>query len=387
MTHENLAEKYRALTYAEFTGQEKIILEIKAFLHEFPKRRGLILHGPAGTGKTSLALAAAHENNLEVFELNASDTRNRAKLEEMLKPASEQQSLFKKGKIIIMDEVDGVTGSDIGGIPELIRILETTKHPIIMTCNDVWQSKLSPVRQITKVLEIKPLQAGVVADYLKKIAKKENLNRDTNHFQKIAIKAQGDLRAALNDLHSHFYTETAVDTTERRDVEESIFSILRRLFKERSDFLTLFDNTKLSLDEILLWIEENIPREYKNEALAKAYYALGKADVFRGRIYHNQFWRFLIYQNIFQSAGISYAKKTPNTGFTSYQAPKRIFKIWQNNQKIAHKKSIASKYARLVHCSKKRALRDFELIKLILKRPSIKKQVELTEEEQAYIEK
>lgn len=387
MTHENLAEKYRALTYADFTGQEKIILEIKAFLQEFPKRRGLILHGPAGTGKTSLALAAAKENNLEVFELNASDTRNRAKLEEMLKPASEQQSLFKKGKLIIMDEVDGVTGSDIGGIPELIRILETTKHPIVMTCNDVWQSKLSPVRQITKVLEVKPLQASVVAEYLKKIAGKENLNRDTTHFQKIAIKAQGDLRAALNDLHAHSYTESPVDTTERRDIEESIFSILKRLFKERNDFLTLFDNTKLSLDEILLWIEENIPREYKNESLAKAYAALGKADVFRGRIYHNQFWRFLIYQNIFQSAGIAYAKATPSTGFTSYQAPKRIFKIWQNNQKIAQKKSIAHKYAHLVHCSEKRALRDFELIKLILKRPSIKKQLELTEEEQAYLDK
>jgi replication factor C large subunit len=237
------------------------------------------------------------------------------------------------------------------------------------------------------VIEVKPLQAGTVAEYVKKIALKENIQRDATYFQKIAIKAQGDMRAALNDLHAHSYTEALVDTTERRDVEESIFSILRRLFKERSDFLTLFDNTKLSLDEILLWIEENIPREYKNEALAKAYLALGKADVFRGRIYRNQFWRFLIYQNIFQSAGIAYAKNAPNIGFTSYQAPKRIFKIWQNNQKIAHKKSIAYKYAHLVHCSEKRALRDFELIKLILKRPSIKKQVDLSEEEQAYLEK
>src|SRR3990167_5091779 len=134
----NISEKYRAKKYSDIISQDLAIVEIKKFLQEFPKKKGVILHGPAGTGKTSLALAAVYENNYDVLELNASDLRNRAKLEEVLKPATLQQSLFKKGKILLMDEVDGVTGTDIGGIPELIRILEETKHPIIMTCNDIW---------------------------------------------------------------------------------------------------------------------------------------------------------------------------------------------------------------------------------------------------------
>jgi len=364
----NISEKYRAKKYSDIISQDLAIVEIKKFLQEFPKKKGVILHGPAGTGKTSLALAAVYENNYDVLELNASDLRNRAKLEEVLKPATLQQSLFKKGKILLMDEVDGVTGTDIGGIPELIRILEETKHPIIMTCNDVWQSKLSSLRQKCKLIEMKPLSHAIIADILKKVSSKENIKKEDKFFMQVAVKSQGDLRAALNDLQSYIHADNPyVDLTEKRDVEDSIFNILKRLFKERQDFLTLFDTTKMSLDEILLWLEENIPREYKNEALAKAYYALGNADVFRGRIYRNQHWRFLI--------------------FTKYETPKRILKIWMNNQKIEKKKTIAKKYSKFVHCSVKRALRDFTLIKLILKKNSIRNQLKLSEEEIEFLDR
>ncbi len=388
MLHESLAEKYRAKKYGDIFHQAAAVEEIKKFLAEFPKKKGIIIHGPAGTGKTSLALAAARENNYDILELNASDLRNRAKLEEILKPATLQQSLFKKGKILLMDEVDGVTGTDIGGIPELIRILEETKHPIIMTCNDVWQSKLSFLRSKSKLIEMKALNHHLIIEILQKIAEKEGIKKDRIFLQQIAIKSQGDLRAALNDLQSYAYADsTIVDITEKRDYEDTIFNILRKLFKDRQNFLDLFDTTRLSLDEILLWIEENIPREYRNESLARAYNALGQADVFRGRIYRNQSWRFLIYQNIFQSAGISYAKKAPNHGFTKYETPKRILKLWMHNQRIAAKKTIAKKYARLVHCSSKRALRDFQLIKPVLQNTRVQQQLRLSEEEIEFLKK
>ena len=386
---ENLAEKYRAKKYKNLIGQSKAVEEIRAFLDNFPKgKKGLILHGPAGTGKTSLVIAAAYENDLEILELNSSDLRNRAQLEERLKPAAEQASLLRKGKILLMDEVDGVTGTDIGGVPELIRILQKTKFPIIMTCNDVWQSKLSPLRIKCKLVEMKLIPVEKISYLLQKVAENEGINENIYFLNQIAIKSQGDIRAALNDLQSYSQTgEVSVDITEKRNVQENIFNILKKIFKDRAPFLDLFDSTKMSLDEILLWIEENIPREYKDEALIKAYFALGSADVFRGRIYRNQSWRFLVYQNIFQSAGISFAKKTNLPGFTKYERPKRILKIWLNNQKIAKKKTISKKYARLVHCSTKRTMRDFKLITPILKKPEVQKQLKLSEEEIAYLDR
>jgi len=383
----NLSEKYRAKKYGDLLGQDLAIIGVKKFLEEFPRTKALLLHGPPGTGKTALACAAANENNVEIFELNASDLRNRAQLEEVLKPATQQQALFKKGKILLMDEVDGVTGTDRGGIPELVRLINGTNYPIIMTCNDVWQSKLSPVRQKSKLAEMKQLGLGTIVSLLNRISEKEGLNSNPHFLRQIAIKSQGDMRAAINDLESYSLTDVPiVDITERRDLDQSIFNILRRLFKERQDFLDLFDKSDLSLDQILLWIEENAPKEYKNEALARAFLALANADLFRGRIYKNQSWRFLVYQNAFQSAGVSYAKDYPLAGFTKYERPKRILKIWLNNQRIARKKTISKKYARYVHCSSKRVMKEFPLIMPILKKESVQKQLRLSEDEVSYLE-
>lgn len=383
----SLAEKYRAKRYSDILHQDIAVTEVQKFLKEFPKKKALILHGPAGTGKTSLVHAAARENNLEILELNSSDLRNRLKLEETLRPATQQASLFNKGKLLLMDEVDGVTGTDIGGIQELVKLIHSTAFPIIMTCNDVWQSKLSPVRVKSKIIEMKALDLGTIISLLLKISEQEGLNKSPQFLKQIAIKSQGDIRAAINDLES--YSQIGgeeIDLNDKRNVSQSIYNVLRRLFKERQPFLELFDTTDESLDEILLWIEENIPKEYKNEALAKAYYALGQADVFRGRIYRNQSWRFLVYQNAFQSAGISFAKNSPLDGFTKYEKPKRVLKIWLNNQKIAKKKTIAKKYARMVHCSTKRALRDFAILTPILKQETVQQKLQLSEEEIAYVD-
>mgnify|MGYP001302152711 CR=1 FL=1 len=391
MNETNFPEKYRAKKYSEFIGQEKVINEIGNFLKEFPKKKkAILLYGPPGTGKTSLAWAVAKENNLDILELNSSDLRNRLQLEARLKPASEQKSLFKEGKILLMDEVDGVSGTkDRGGVPELIRIISKTSHPMILTGNDIWQSKFSPLRTKCKLVEMKSLKTEDVVKLLRSVSEKENVDENQHFLRQIALKSQGDMRAALNDFQNYSTDKTEnLDFLAERDLEKDIFNILKILFQERQDFLGLFDKTKMSLDEILLWIEENIPKEYRGKDLARAYESLSNADKFRGRIYRQQFWRFLVYQNIFQSAGISYAKDRPKAGFTKYERPKRILKIWLNNRKTAQKKTIAQKYATYVHCSAKRAMKDFRLIQPTLKNNSaIQKKLKLTGEEIDFLNK
>ena len=384
-----LIEKYRAKTISEIKGQDSVISDVKSFLTNFPKKRAIILSGPVGTGKTSLAIAFAKENDMELFELNASDLRNRSKLEEVLAPAIKQQSLFKKSKLILMDEADGITGTDRGGLPELIALIDKTSFPIIITANDIWNKKFNLLRKKCQIVSVKELKEEIVFNIITEIVKKEEKTAKSEVLLSIAKKSKGDVRAAINDLESLFSLgeeEYNLDINER-EKEESIFSILKKLFQNPPDETTirLYDNTNMNMDEISLWIEENLPAEYQGTGLAKAYLALAIADLFKGRIYRQQHWRFLVYQNFFLSAGISCATKLKSKKFINYKRPSRILKIWLANQKNAKKKSIVAKYAKFSHMSKKKAMRNSEFIPFIIGKEMSKK-LDLDEKEEKWLE-
>ena len=144
------------------------------------------------------------------------------------------------------------------------------------------------------------------------------------------------MRAAINDLQIASGMEDPFKILENeRNKEIDIFNALRVIFKEKPSDNTfrIFDSVNMPIDQIMLWIEENIPAEYKGTELQKAYDALSMADVFKGRIYKQQYWRFLVYENILLSYGIASAKDGIKRGFTNYKKPDRILKIWLNNQR------------------------------------------------------
>lgn len=385
-------EKYRPKTFKEIKGQDEAIELVKSFLSNFGKARSkkaMILHGPPGTGKTTVVHATANEINAEIFELNASDFRNKEKLKAILRPAIEQQSLEKNAKLILIDEVDGVSESDYGGIAELIRIVDDTNYPLIMTANKIWDKKFSDLRKKCEMVELKEINSKIIKSVLSEIVKKEEMNFDDDSVFELAVKSKGDLRAAINDLQTFSrikdYFPPEID---ERNKETDIFTALKRIFKEKpsKELINIFDSVDMQIDEILLWMEENIPAEYQNEELAKAYYLLGKTDVFKGRIYKQQYWRFLIYENFFLTFGIASSKKNAKAGFTSYKRPSRILKIWLNNQKTVYKKTVATKYAEHVHIGQKRAMTEFPIIKQILKNNlQIQKELKLSEEEIEYL--
>ncbi len=390
----NWAEKHRAEKFSDLRGHDSSVLEVKKFFSSFPNgRKAILLHGPAGVGKTSMAHIIKNELALEIFELNASDFRSRDNLLAKLKPASEQASLFKKGKVLLVDEVDGLSSTkDTGGLPELLNLIEETQFPIIITANNIWDAKFSDLRKKCKVINFKELNYKDIFMILQEIAKKENLSIDNQILISISVKSKGDVRAAINDLQTIAFNDDVSSlylSLDERDKEQEIFDALKFIFKNMlsQNTLRVYDSVDMPLDKIFLWIEENIPYEYSGEELYKAYEALSIADVFRGRIQSQRHWRFLVYQNIFLSAGISLAKKKPKLGYTQYQKPSRILKIWMSNNQNAHKKSVIAKYAVAAHCSKKKAAKEFHIIKNVLKKPEIQKELRLSEQEISFVNK
>lgn len=384
-------EKYRPKKFEEIKGQNDAAEKLRTFIkNQNRKKNAIILYGPPGTGKTTLAYAAAIETNSEIFELNASDLRNRDKLDTILRPAIEQQSLTKLTKIILVDEVDGISEYDNGGLSELISLIENSQWPIILTANDIWDKKFSILRKSTELIQLKEIDYRTIKDVLILILRKENKFIPNDILTGIAIKAKGDLRAAINDLQIASGMENPAAILENeRNREIDIFNALRLIFKEKpnDNLLKLFDSVNMPLDQIMLWMEENIPAEYRGRELAKAYEYLSRADIFKGRIYKQQYWRFLVYENILLSYGIASAKADIKRGFTSYKRPERILKIWLNNQRDAKRKSIAIKYSNYVHIGEKRAMSEFPLLRLILRNPVIRKELKLEKDEEEYLDR
>jgi replication factor C large subunit len=386
-------EKYRAKGFSDIKGQDLAVDKVKIFLKSFPKKRAIVLHGPPGVGKTSLAYAIASEMDAEILELNASDFRNKAKIAEIVGPASRQKSLFRKNKIILIDEVDGISAmKDRGGLGELLILMEKSSFPVIITANDIWNKKFSLLRRKAEVVQLKEVDYKVVLNLLNEVCEKENCVVSNEVLTSIAIKARGDIRAALNDLQilSKMDSPELVQEVGDRNKEQSIFTALQHVFQTAridEDMLRIYDEVNMPIDDVFLWVEENLPLAYKGGELCNAVEALSLADVFRGRIRRQRHWRFMVYEYFLLGAGVASVKKYNRSGWTQYKKPSRILKIWLQNQRSAKKKSICQKYARHCHISTKTAMKDFMLLKVILQKPEIREGLMLSDDEIAYLDK
>jgi replication factor C large subunit len=213
------------------------------------------------------------------------------------------------------------------------------------------------------LVEYAALDYLAITEILKIIAKEEKITYDETAIKTLARRAGGDARAAINDFQiltqDNKLTKESIESLHDRERQENIIQSLLKVFKTTNPQVALpaFDYVAEDTDKILLWIDENLPKEYKkNEDLARAYEHLSKADIYKGRIRRWQHWRFMVYIYHHLTAGIATAKEEKYPGFSSYKPTMRILKIWQANMKHAKKKAISKKIAIHTHTSTRRVL-------------------------------
>ncbi len=373
------AEKYRPKSTKEIQGHDTAVEKTLAFVrnHGSQKKKGLLLYGAAGTGKTSLAYAVAGELDLEIVEVNASDVRNKDAIQQRVGAATKQQSLFSKGKLILLDEIDGLSGTkDRGGAAAMAALIRESPFPVLLTANDPWSKKLSTLRKYVEMVELKNLPYASVLSVLKRVCEKEGIAYQEEALTALARRSGGDLRGALTDLQTlgedKLIDKQDLDDLGDRRRAESMFTALRRILKGSDPKLAreAVDAVDENIDDVFLWVDENTPREYtKPEDLAAAMDALSRADVFRGRIRRWQWWRFLVYVIDDMTAGVALAKKERYSGFTKYQRSTRPLQYWRANQARAKKDAVAKKVAERTHVSVREARNDIlPYIAVMLKR-------------------
>ncbi|UCD03679.1 MAG: replication factor C large subunit [Candidatus Woesearchaeota archaeon] len=336
-------EKYRPKKLSEVVGHSTAINNLRKFIDTFKNQKNMavLLCGPPGCGKTVIVNSLANDYDVEIVELNASDLRNKDSIKNMFGAASKQASLVSKGKILLADEIDGVSGtSDRGGVPALVEVIKETSFPIILTANDPYLPKLRSLRKYCTLIKLNKLNYISIKKRLEEICKKEKVSYDELTLKKLAVSADGDLRAAINDLQTMAQGKSKITDKDlnkwSREREETIFNSLKLIFKSFDSKVALDSSDGLTedLDVLNYWLDENIYKEYRDKKDNRdAYTMISFSNIFLSRIMRWQHWRFLVYSKYLSVAGVQQAKSQSSGSFNMYQRPHIMNWMFQQGMK------------------------------------------------------
>lgn len=380
------AEKYRPRTFSEMVGHLKVVDEMRSWAESWtggstPKKKGLILEGEPGVGKTTAANALANEMGWEYVELNASDSRNLETIRRVATRGAQSRSItdvdaFESGsvpmkKMIILDEADNLYErgasdgendlSDKGGKKAIVELMANTMQPVIMIVNDYYALTKGSGRSLTSScikIRFRRLGPASVAKKLRQILKTEGISYDDRVITALSERSGGDMRSAIGDLQTICAGKMRITTEDinvlgSRDTKESIFKILDQLF--RSDSIQRSKKALMDADEtpdtLLLWVSENLSTVMTHPAdLVEGYSLLSKADVYLGRVRRRQNYRLWSYANDMMSS-VFLAKKHRSGAREPYRFPSYLRTMSQTKESRALMKEASNLIGRSTHSS------------------------------------
>ncbi len=348
-------EKYRPRTLSAVRGNDKARDQLREWAETWDDHReAVIVHGSPGVGKTSAAHALANDMDWPVMELNASDQRGADVIERVAGEASKTGTLTggtSGRRLLILDEADNFHGNaDYGGSRAVTDVVKSANQPMVLVANEFYDMSKG-LRKACETIEFRDVSARSIVPVLRDICRKEDIEFESEALQAIAANTSGDLRSAVNDLQAiaeqtHRLTREDVVTSER-DRTEGIFEYLDTLIKEADaeEALKASYDVDETPDELINWIEDNVPKDYHGAELADAYGYLANADRWLGRVRSTQNYSYWRYVTDNMTAGVAASRRESKGGWTRYGPPSYWSKLGRTRGSRDTRDAIAERIA------------------------------------------
>ncbi|MFT4922471.1 MAG: replication factor C large subunit, partial [Haloarculaceae archaeon] len=324
-------EKYRPSSLSELRGNDSARDEFREWADTWEDHReAVIVHGSPGVGKTSAAHALAADEDWPTIELNASDARTKDVIERVAGEAAKSGTLTggRGGRrLVILDEADNIHGNvDRGGTRAITALVKEANQPIVLIANEYYEMS-NGLRNACQDVEFRDVSARSIVPVLRDVCRKEGIDFEAAALEAIAEMNSGDLRGAIKDLQAQAegreeLTEDDVVSGER-DRTQGVFDYLDTVIKEASaqEALEASYDVDETPDDLINWIEDNMPKDYQGGELADAYGFLANADRWLGRVRTTQNYSFWRYAADNMTAGVAAARRETKGGWTRYGPP------------------------------------------------------------------
>lgn len=217
---------------SDFVGNENSRKKIIEWFVKWENgSKPILLVGPPGVGKTSFVHALSREFNIDLVELNASDTRNKNMLAQIVFPIFSNASLTGKNYVLFLDEIDGISKrEDSGGLDFLVELFKEPTIRVIMAANKSNEA-VKKISKVSKTVTFAPIPPRLSMLYLDKILKIQNSSLKVNNKLELVRNSIGDIRSLLNAAQ---VMTAGYSTAKRPVVEIDIENMINQFFSSNT---------------------------------------------------------------------------------------------------------------------------------------------------------